>query len=72
MRKIHNAERIQRGCAFCADCGWIKKKLDRVRGCPYDVCPYHQLDKVKRYDDYLKSIGADTMYMLLKSLGMNL
>lgn len=73
MRRIHNAERIQRGCAFCADCTWIDKKPhDRVRACPYDVCPYRQLDKTKKYDDYLKSIGADTMYSVLKSLGMSL
>ena len=48
MRKVSVTEKKQRGCLYCLN---YKKRA----GCEFDDgCPYHQLDKVKTYGDYLK------------------
>lgn len=49
MRIVPNEERIQRGCKYCLE--------HRGRGCKYDVCPYHELDDVKTYEEYLDEKG---------------
>lgn len=60
MRRVRNAERAQRGCGEC---------IDRVSGkCPHEECPYHELDDVKTYGEYLKRIPNVPMYLLLKGL----
>jgi hypothetical protein len=48
---------------------WQKKPYRRSE-CPYDKCPYHQLDGFKTYTDYLKSIGADNITKLLMTAGL--
>jgi hypothetical protein len=68
MRRLKKKYMVQRGCDFC---------LDRIppeyRGtymvaqsrCPHDVCPYHELDEVEDYKDYLKSISDVPLGVLL-------
>ena len=52
MRKIHNADAAKRGCRWCADS--IKPTGNSVRRCPYDECPYHEMDKYETYQEYLE------------------
>ena len=49
MRIISEKEWKQRGCAYCLD---HKKKQ-----CKHDECPYHELDNVETYEEYMDSIG---------------
>ena len=48
MRTVSLEEKRQRGCAYC---------LDYKRGCKYEECPYHELDDVKTYGEYLEKTG---------------
>ena len=66
MRKIHNEDAVKRGCRHCADS--VKPK-GKTRRCPYDECPYHELDKFESYGEYLKSIKEDPVSKFLKLLG---
>ena len=66
MRLISNEERIQRGCAWCADLQMKNKR----RMCPHYECPYHELDEFKNYGEYLKSKGSNTMTAILRELGL--
>lgn len=55
MRLVLGYEKKQRGCQYCAD-----KKLGNQNGesrtcCPFDVCPYHVLDKHETYEDFMAS-----------------
>ena len=54
MRILSTQEKIQRGCAYCAyiqmeEVNEVVKKV-----CPYDECPYHELDEFDTYSEYLK------------------
>ena len=73
MRVLHNKERTQRGCIWCADVVPTNTddNLTRRRKCPHDVCPYHELDDVKTYDEYMKGISDVTLNALLKMLCMD-
>ena len=58
-RIVTQAERDQRGCQFCEDSykGWM---------CPYEVCPYTEMDGFTKYEDYIKSIGSESMSWLIR------
>lgn len=71
MRIVHNKERYKRGCAYCADALMIKdKKGQNRRACPYNECPYQELDEFKNYGEYLKAKGSDTMSAIMRELGL--
>lgn len=72
MRFIHNKERVQRGCTYCTDAVIVSRKKGdyRNRKCPYDECPYHELDGFETYGDYLKSTGSTSLTVLFKELGL--
>lgn len=53
-------EMKKRGCHYCAD---FKRR------CPHEVCPYHELDNVKTYDEYLKKGEKNGLVKLLEDLG---
>lgn len=72
MRVVHHAERSQRACYYCIDQASQDedgKKL-KTKRCPYDECPYHEMDGYKTYGDYLKATGGNTVTKLLKTLGL--
>lgn len=55
LRRVMECEKKQRGCLYCYD-----MKLGRYNGesrtcCPFNVCPYHVLDKYKSYEDFMAS-----------------
>ena len=59
-RLRQTGEAKKRGCHWCAD---FKRK------CQHEVCPYHELDDVKTYDEYLKKAKKNGFVKLLESLG---
>lgn len=74
MRYIKNVERKKRGCEWCID---TVRKYTKIRTtgktnirmqCIHKKCPYHELDNVKSYTEYLRSIGTDSVSAILKAL----
>jgi hypothetical protein len=71
MRRLHNKERYQRGCDFCIDkvkCKTVANKQVMSR-CPYDECPYHELDGINTYDEFLKASSSVGLLKLLDAFG---
>lgn len=58
MRYIIDCNPNKRGCYICADITKIKCNVNgnmvTRKCCPYDKCPYYELDDVKCYSDYDK------------------
>ena len=72
MRPIHDGERKQRGCSYCKDLvlqdiTWNKKY--KQRNCPHEKCPYHELDDIKTYKEYLKKPVTSGLEKILENLG---
>ncbi len=73
MRNLKEAELKKRGCIYCIDCkkGKGSRGREKIRTglthhvCIYDSCPYHELDKYKRYSDYLKSNDSIPVNILI-------
>lgn len=59
-RLTKNKEMKKRGCHNCADFN---------HKCPHEVCPYHELDEYKTYDEYMKKSKKNCFVKLLESLG---
>jgi len=65
MREIDREEKVKRGCEYCKDI--TKKKKKKFYGkaatphlvigeyCPYDECPYKELNNHDTYGEYLKN-----------------
>lgn len=68
QRMIHEPEKIKRGCIYCADSIPPSKALGRQRECPYDVCPYHELDDTKTYGEYLEKTDRNGLAKILELL----
>ncbi len=64
MRYVSMKERQKRGCIEC-----IHKRM-RSKGisCPYDRCPYRELDKYDSFDDFVQEIDC-IVGMLLSDTG---
>lgn len=57
MKKITFRERDKHGCWDCVDkvlCGRDGYK------CPYETCPYQEIDEYDSYDEYLEETKGDT------------
>ena len=59
MRRIMRKERVQRGCAYCMFSVMKSWGGSNWRHCPYDECPYRELDKYKTYREYLEKEGLN-------------
>lgn len=69
MRKLLLTDKRKRGCDFCTGMiPWDKTPFNRS-GCPYDKCPYHELDDTETYGLYLRKHGDMTVDQLLKAMG---
>jgi hypothetical protein len=57
MQQITEKLRVEKGCSWCTD--KVKKNLDGTTRnyCPYNECPYEELDEFEAYEDYFKSKG---------------
>lgn len=55
-------EKLQRGCNYCANSSKTKGYINKETGgyvkvntiCPYDKCPYTELDGYSSYSEYLR------------------
>ena len=60
-RILESDEKKKRGCVYCNDLIKEKGKMEEryyditISKCPFEECPYHELDKYNTYNDYLKS-----------------
>lgn len=72
MRKLHNEERKHRGCDWCADsiAPEYSARTKTQRKCPYDECPYSEMDGFDKYKDYVLSIGSDNISTLMRELNL--
>ena len=67
MRIIRKEEQGRRGCVFCTErVSCRSERNEKVRSrCPYDECPYHELDGVKSYGEYLKATQDQSAWLKL-------
>ena len=60
MRFISDCNPNKRGCYLCADITRVKCNVNgnmvTRKVCPYDECPYHELDHVENYMQYDKQV----------------
>ena len=65
MKKLNNSMKKKRGCMYCADVVNVEQR----NHCPYDECPYHELDGFDSYGQYLKKTNPLSVSKLMKALG---
>ena len=69
MRKLHNSDYRQRGCVYCNDTVRKRRrnadKKYRIH-CIHDECPYHELDNIKSYYEYMKKLKGGTIENLIE------
>lgn len=69
MRTIHIDRKKKRGCGYCLDFIPCEKMLGRKKSkCPYDECPYHELDEVNTYDEYVDGVSDLPIATLMAQL----
>ena len=66
MRFVIDCNPGKRGCDLCADHIKVKAKVNYEvltrKVCPYDECPYRELDDVKKYSEYDKRVQKAGTY----------
>lgn len=76
MRNLKAKEVKKRGCIYCIDCrtGTGRPRHEKLKAglthhmCIYDSCPYHELDKYKRYGDFLNSKDSVAVDIIIPRL----
>lgn len=72
-RRVADGERTQRGCIYCLEYFPVQNSqgVNIYRMCPYDRCPYHKLDSVATYGEYIKKTNlrgfAEALEMFVTS-----
>lgn len=61
MRKVKLRERKKRGCVYCTE-----HRVRKYIYCKHNECPFHELDKHKSYEAYLKSCPQVDLMKLLQ------
>ena len=56
---LKSQEKRQHGCENCAH-------AYKGHSCPFEVCPYSELDKYARFQDYLKAKEATVPQIIRK------
>lgn len=64
MRIIPYAEKVQRGCTYCAFVDKAEEYGVIREACPYNECPYRELDGFATYNEYLKARYNDGRRLL--------
>ena len=54
----------KRGCQDCTEVYTIKNGELKYHFCKHNECPFHELDKYNRYEDYLKAQPKDMFRVL--------
>ena len=74
VRLVSTPEKKQRGCVYCLD----NVRDANTRGihvgryCPYEKCPYRELDKYKTYEQYIRSTDLSGFAKVLEALGLTM
>lgn len=70
MRRIKLDCKHKRGCGYCLEYIPSRKVGNTVTKskCPHDVCPYHEMDNVKTYDEYAESVTDVPIAALIAKL----
>lgn len=70
MRTVLLDRKHKRGCGYCLDfIPWEKIGNTRTKSkCPYDECPYHELDDVKTYEEYVDGVSDVPIAALMARL----
>lgn len=70
MRPVNLSRKHKRGCGYCLDYIPTRKvgKTTKRARCPFDVCPYHELDKYKKYEEYVSSLSSFPIETLIAIL----
>lgn len=61
MRQLRKTEMCEKGCEYCEH---MKDKTAKTHLCPFETCPYTELDGHASYIDYLKSNDMDFNYIM--------
>jgi hypothetical protein len=69
VRRITHNEMSKRGCLYCADCECGSGKHTE---CRYHKCPYHELDNVKTYGEYIQKSNKSGLARVLANLTKDL
>ena len=72
-RTVTDRERKQRGCIYCLDVVTTGKTSSYYAGryCPYDECPYRELDKHETYGEYMKATDLSGFVKALEEFGLS-
>ena len=65
MRRLKYFDVNKRGCLYCTDCTHGSGKQTE---CQHDRCPYHELDKVKSYGEYIRKTSKSGLAKVLANL----
>ena len=61
MRIVYDKEMRQRGCILCQD-------FKRSRNCPYEECPYHDLDEFTTIEEFYDTLPPVDLRELFKNI----
>lgn len=65
MRRLTYSESTKRGCLYCTDC---EHGSGQHTECHHDSCPYHELDGVKTYGEYILKTSKSGLAKVLAEL----
>ena len=65
MRRLKTREMDKRGCLYCADC---THGSGTNTSCAHNECPYHELDNVKTYGEYMAKTNKSGLARALAEL----
>lgn len=72
-RNVTDKEKKKRGCIYCMDTLTAGSKQSTYyigRFCPYEECPYHELDKYDSYGQYIKATDLRGFVKALEAFGL--
>ena len=67
MLLIDAKQSRRRGCIYCADYVVVRMRGKRMV-CPYDECPYHEMDGYHSYSEYLRKLGPDSVKRIFRRM----
>jgi hypothetical protein len=65
VRRLTYSEMSKRGCLYCADC---ECGSGQHTECHHEKCPYHELDDVKNYGEYILKSNESGLARALANL----
>jgi len=71
MRKLNNDDKRKRGCEFCQNVipGHYEGNVYKSRRCPFEECPYHELDGSQSYEQFMLNTDSMGIVRALEAIG---